>query len=94
MFRLVLRFFLLLIFFAVIRAVVTTVARLFTQTFRRPAGSPPPGHQPLNSEIGGELKQDPVCGTFVPTSASIKKTVNGETVHFCSVVCRDKFKVA
>lgn len=93
MFRLVLRFFLLLIFFAVIRAVVTTVARLFTQTFR-PAGSPPPGRQPVNNEIGGELKQDPVCGTFVPTTSSIKKTVNGELVHFCSVACRDKYKVA
>ena len=93
MFRLVFRFFLLLVFFAVIRAVVTTVARLFNQTLR-PGASPPPGHQPVNSEIGGELKQDPVCGTFVPTSSSIKKTVNGEIVHFCSVVCRDKFKVA
>jgi YHS domain-containing protein len=44
--------------------------------------------------MGGELKQDPVCGTFVPTATSVKQTVNGELVHFCSVACRDKFKVA
>ena len=41
--------------------------------------------------MGGELKRDPVCGTFVATSASIKKIVRGETVHFCSAECRDKF---
>jgi len=93
MFRLVVRFLLLLVFFAVIRSVVTTVARLFNQTFRSPA-SPAPPHQTANSEIGGELKQDPVCGTFIPTTSSVKKTVNGELVHFCSVACRDKFKVA
>jgi uncharacterized protein len=93
MFRLVLRFFLLLVFFAVIRSVATTVARLFTQTFRPPP-STAPGRQAANNEIGGELKQDPVCGTFVPTNSSIKKTVNGELVHFCSAACRDKFKVA
>jgi uncharacterized protein len=91
MFRLVLRFLLLLVFFAVIRAVVTTIARLFNQTFRPPA--PPPGRQAANGQIGGELRQDPVCGTFVPTASSINKTVNGELVYFCSVDCRDKFKV-
>jgi uncharacterized protein len=93
MFRLVLRFFLLLVFFAVIRSVATTVARLFKQTFGPPP-SAAPGRQAGNNEIGGELKQDPVCGTFVPTNSSVKKTVNGELVHFCSVACRDKFKVA
>jgi hypothetical protein len=48
-----------------------------------------PGH-PGNVPAGGELKRDPVCGTFVPTSSSIKKTVRGETLHFCSAACRDK----
>jgi YHS domain-containing protein len=41
--------------------------------------------------LGGELKKDPVCGTFVSTATSIKKTVDGSVVHFCSVDCRDKF---
>jgi YHS domain-containing protein len=92
MFRLVLRFLLLLVFFAVIRSVVTTVARLFAQAFRPPAAPPP--RQTVNTETGGELKQDPVCGTFVLTRSSVKKTVNGELIHFCSAACRDKFKVA
>ena len=93
MFRLVARFLLLLVFFAVVRYVVTTVARVLSQTFRSPS-SEPPGQQNAKTGMGGELKQDPVCGTFVPTASSVKKTVNGELVYFCSPACRDKFKVA
>lgn len=44
------------------------------------------------AELAGELKRDPVCGTFVSTSASVKKIVGGEVVHFCSEACRDKYK--
>jgi YHS domain-containing protein len=43
---------------------------------------------------GGELKKDPVCGTYVSAEASVTKRVNGETVHFCSAACRDKYRVA
>ncbi len=43
---------------------------------------------------GGELKKDPVCGTYVSTEASVTKRVNGETVHFCSAACRDKYRAA
>ena len=48
----------------------------------RPAASAP---------VGGELKKDPVCGTFVSAAASVKKSVDGAVVHFCSPECRDKF---
>ncbi len=92
MFRLLVRFLLLLVFFAFIRYVITTVARGFSQAMR--SQTPPAEPQVPKSQIGGELKQDPVCGIFVSTSSSVKKTVNGELVHFCSVACRDKFKVA
>jgi len=44
-------------------------------------------------EFGGELKKDPVCGTFVAATTSIKKTVRGEVYHFCSDSCRDRFPV-
>ena len=40
---------------------------------------------------GGELKKDPVCGTYVSTTASVTRNINGETIHFCSKECRDKF---
>ena len=52
-----------------------------TQTAGAPPGAP----------RGGELKRDPVCGTFVATETSVKKTVQGGVVHFCSAACRDKF---
>ena len=43
---------------------------------------------------GGELKRDPVCGTFVSVDVSVTKRVNGETLHFCSPACRDKYRAA
>ena len=45
-------------------------------------------------QAGGELKKDPVCGTYVSTSASLTRSVRGELVHFCSKECRDKYRVA
>jgi len=40
----------------------------------------------------GELKKDPVCGTYVSTAASVSRKVAGELVYFCSAECRDKYK--
>lgn len=45
-------------------------------------------------QTGGELKKDPVCGTYVSTEASVTKRINGETLHFCSAACRDKYRAA
>ncbi len=92
MFRLFFRFIVLLAIFAIIRYIVASVSRMFSQAANPPAQRPP-GPASGNTP-GGELKQDPVCGTFVPTATSVKKTINGELVHFCSTACRDKFKVA
>jgi YHS domain-containing protein len=43
---------------------------------------------------GGELKKDPVCGTYVSTALAVTRKVNGELVHFCSKECRDKYRAA
>jgi len=53
----------------------------------------PPPPQP-DVVAGGELKKDPVCGTFVAVASSIKRTVDGKVIHFCSTACRDKYLVA
>jgi len=60
------------------------------------SSSAPPNRvqQPSPVSVGGELKKDPVCGTYVSTAASITDRVNGEVVHFCSAECRDKYRVA
>lgn len=57
------------------------------------AHSGPRRDQP-SSPAGGELKRDPVCGTFVPASTAFVKQVGGDTIHFCSADCRDKFQPA
>jgi YHS domain-containing protein len=53
-----------------------------------------PPKQAPTIHTSGELKKDPVCGTFVSVDASVTKRVKGELVHFCSPACRDKYRVA
>jgi YHS domain-containing protein len=52
---------------------------------------PPPASQYAGLRRG-VMKRDPVCGTFVDTEVSVKETVEGETLHFCSERCRDAFR--
>lgn len=54
------------------------------------AGSPPP--RPPTAGKLGELKKDPVCGTFISTETAFQKSVKGETFYFCSMQCRDNYK--
>ena len=49
---------------------------------------------PPKVSTGGELKKDPVCGTYVSADISPKKTVGGQTFYFCSAACRDKYRAA
>jgi YHS domain-containing protein len=91
MFRGIFRFIALLIVFALIRYVIVTVARFFSQVM---SSSQPSDVQAGGKPVHGELKKDPVCGTFVSTATSVKETVNGELMHFCSTACRDKYRTA
>lgn len=61
----------------------------------RQAAAPPP-HAPRRPEVvsGGELKKDPVCGTYVSEALSVTRKVNGQVLHFCSKECRDKYHAA
>jgi YHS domain-containing protein len=54
----------------------------------RPQQAPPP------VPLGGELKKDPVCGTYVSTVGSVSRKVDGQLVYFCSTECRDKYRAA
>lgn len=88
-------FFVEILFPALVFYVILTVAKSFFrglstafQPGPRPAGRPaPPTVQP-----GGELKKDPVCGTYVSTATSLTRNVNGQAVYFCSDECRRKFR--
>jgi uncharacterized protein len=56
----------------------------------KPKRKNPPVHQ--GEQVVEEMKQDPVCGTYVPASLAVTTTHKGATVYFCSSACRDKFK--
>jgi len=78
----------LLVFFFV-RSLLRSVMGAFRGG--RPAQAPPQQAQVVS---GGELKKDPVCGTYVSTALSVTRRVNGELVHFCSKECRDRYHAA
>jgi YHS domain-containing protein len=70
--------------FLVLRSLIGGFFR--AQTPRRARQSAEPQVTP-----GGELKKDPVCGTYVSTATSISRTINGETFYFCSKECSAKY---
>lgn len=76
---------------SVVRSIIGIVLKGFADLFHPPA-SPQAGPRRSSVPAGGELKKDPVCGTFISTSTGIQKRAGGETYYFCSNECRDKFK--
>jgi YHS domain-containing protein len=52
-------------------------------------GQPRRSSQPL---IEGETARDPVCGMFVSTDVSQRLTERGETLHFCSRECLERYR--
>jgi YHS domain-containing protein len=75
----------------VVRSIIGIVLKGFADLFHpAEASQKQPGRPSVSA--GGELKKDPVCGTFISTSSAIQKRLGGETYYFCSTECRDKFK--
>lgn len=87
---LILRFLIPLLLFFVIRAALRSIFATNRSGVPRTGSTrrPPP------VETTGELKKDPVCGTYVSAAASVTRTVDGKLIHFCSKECRDKYRVA
>ena len=80
----------LLILFA-IRAVFRSLfGGLFSSSG---TAAPPVGAREDRTKVpaGGELRKDPVCGTYVSVASSVSHQANGKTVYFCSKECRDKY---
>jgi YHS domain-containing protein len=75
----------------VVRSIIGIVLKGFADLFHPAEPSQKTPGRP-SVPAGGELKKDPVCGTFISTAGAIQKRVGGETVYFCSTECRDKFK--
>ena len=92
MFRALVYTILGLFILAVVRMIMSTLQRGVGEMFQaetrgRSAGD---ARHPQQT-AGGPLKRDPVCGTFVPSDASVHKVVSGETLYFRSTECRDKY---
>jgi len=83
------RFFLPLLVFWLLRSMF----RSMFASRNSPVDYRPPRPAPA-VHTGGELKRDPVCGTFVSVDVSVTKRVDGQTMHFCSATCRDKYRAA
>jgi YHS domain-containing protein len=81
-----------LLVFALLRSLFRGLFQTGRNVTRQDRHAPPPSRP--NVVVGGELKKDPVCGTYVSTGASVTRTVNGELLHFCSKECRDKYRAA
>jgi len=80
------RFILPLIAFLVIRFLLKSVwGSLNTTSSNTPVAN-------TDARTGGELKKDPVCGTYVAATAAVTRKVDGEILHFCSTACRDKYR--
>jgi len=84
----VLRFLLLLVLFVFVRALLRS---LFSGIRKAGTGANLDSRRPTAGPAGGELKKDPVCGTYVAAVNSPFATVNGEVFYFCSPECRDKY---
>jgi YHS domain-containing protein len=80
----VLRIVLPVVLFLILRAVIKSI-------FAKPRTAVTPSPSPSQSQPGGELKKDPVCGTYVSVGAAVTRAVKGTTLYFCSAACRDKY---
>ena len=90
MVRAVLYLFLAIILISVLRSVIGVVGKLMSGLLDSGSSSPG-GHDGSEPRKAGELKRDPVCGTYISTETSVKRTVGGEVVHFCSAACSEKY---
>lgn len=70
-----------------LRMVIGLVTKGVAQLFEP---DEPPKPAAAQANLGGELKKDPTCGTYVSTASPFQKKMRGQTYHYCSAACRDK----
>ena len=92
MFRIILYMIVAIFLISIIRGVVGVLSKGFGDLVsgprqRQAANGPKPDSIPLS----GELKKDPVCGTYTSAATAVKRTIGKETLYFCSPECRDKY---
>jgi YHS domain-containing protein len=91
MFRFLTYVLVMLFLLTIVRSVVSFILRGFSELMQArsgPQSRPAPGQ---SVPLTGELKKDPVCGTYTAAASSIQQTIRGQTLYFCSPQCRDKY---
>ncbi len=88
----------LMVVLTMVRSVVGFITKMYTgQSATSPQQRAGNTSRPQSSSAssptpaGGELKKDPVCGTFISTATAFQTYAGGQTHYFCSTKCRDKF---
>jgi YHS domain-containing protein len=93
LFRIILYMLVAIFLISIVRGVIGVVMKGFADLVSPPrqrqatAG----GHQPESIPLSGELKKDPVCGTYTSAATAVKQIFGKETLYFCSTACRDKY---
>lgn len=90
MFRGILYLVIGLLLLTFVRAVVGMITKAFGELLN-PSSGAAGSSRAASTPAGGELKKDPVCGTFISTATAFQKAAGGQTYYFCSTACRDKF---
>ncbi len=75
---------------SVLRSVIGLILRGFSELLNSSTAAPQAKRPDV--PVAGELKKDPVCGTFVPAASAHKKVLGAETVYFCSEECKSKYQ--
>jgi YHS domain-containing protein len=77
---------------SILRSVIGLIMRAFGNLVGPNLAKSAPYGQPQSSAtpVAGELKKDPVCGTYVLAATAVKKISGSQTIYFCSNECRDK----
>lgn len=85
-------FFVEFVFPLLLFLVIRSLFKNLIGSFR--GSGPKASSRPQQREVqpAGELRKDPVCGTYVSTAVSLHRTVRGEPVYFCSQECSDKYR--
>lgn len=91
MFRFLTYVLVMLLLLTIVRNVVGYILRGFSDLMQSHSGSPSRPTPNQNVPLTGELKKDPVCGTYTAAASSIQQTIRGQTFYFCSPQCRDKY---
>ena len=73
------------------RALYAGLRRLLAPTTAS-RGARSPSAAEGGTSVRGEMARDPVCGMFVSTEVSRRLKRGGETLHFCSEECLEKFR--